>query len=42
MGFLRIVKVSRLIKLLRQSATIRVLLWTFIQSIKVLANQAKI
>lgn len=36
MGFLRLFRATRLIKLLRQSATIRVLLWTFIQSIKAL------
>jgi len=36
LGFLRLVRVTRLIKLLRQSPTIRVLLWTFIQSIKAL------
>lgn len=35
MGFLRLFRATRLIKLLRQSATIRVLLWTFLQSIKV-------
>jgi voltage-dependent calcium channel N type alpha-1B len=36
MGFLRLFRATRLIKLLRQSATIRVLLWTFLQSIKAL------
>jgi voltage-dependent calcium channel N type alpha-1B len=35
-GFLRLFRATRLIKLLRQSATIRILLWTFIQSIKAL------
>ena len=35
MGFLRLFRATRLIKLLRQSVTIRILLWTFIQSIKV-------
>jgi hypothetical protein len=35
-GFLRLFRATRLIKLLRQSATIRVLLWTFIQSVKAL------
>lgn len=36
MGFLRLFRATRLIKLLRQSVTIRILLWTFIQSIKAL------
>lgn len=39
MGFLRLFRATRLIKLLRQSVTIRILLWTFIQSIKVNINE---
>lgn len=34
-GFLRLFRAARLIKLLRQGYTIRILLWTFIQSFKV-------
>uniref|UniRef100_A0A1I8G0I3 EF-hand domain-containing protein n=1 Tax=Macrostomum lignano TaxID=282301 RepID=A0A1I8G0I3_9PLAT len=36
LGFLRLFRAARLIKLLRQGYTIRILLWTFIQSIKAL------
>lgn len=36
MGFLRLFRAARLIKLLRQGYTIRILLWTFIQSFKAL------
>jgi len=35
-GFLRLFRAARLIKLLRQGDTIRILLWTFIQSFKAL------
>ena len=35
LGFLRLFQAARLIKLLRQGYTIRILLWTFIQSFKV-------
>ena len=35
-GFLRLFRAARLIKLLRQGYTIRILLWTFVQSFKVL------
>ncbi|XP_023224867.1 voltage-dependent calcium channel type A subunit alpha-1-like [Centruroides sculpturatus] len=35
-GFLRLFRAARLIKLLRQGYTIRILLWTFVQSIKAL------
>ena len=35
LGFLRLFRAARLIKLLRQGYTIRILLWTFIQSFKV-------
>lgn len=35
MGFLRLFRAARLIKLLRQGYTIRILLWTFVQSFKV-------
>lgn len=35
-GFLRLFRAARLIKLMRQGATIRVLLWTFVQSFKAL------
>nr|XP_046908927.1 voltage-dependent calcium channel type A subunit alpha-1-like isoform X13 [Dermatophagoides farinae] len=35
-GFLRLFRAARLIKLLRQGYTIRILLWTFIQSFKAL------
>ena len=34
-GFLRLFRAARLIKLLRRSVSIRILLFTFIQSIKV-------
>jgi hypothetical protein len=34
-GFLRLFRAARLVKLLRQGYTIRILLWTFIQSFKV-------
>ncbi|XP_054271366.1 voltage-dependent calcium channel type A subunit alpha-1-like isoform X7 [Macrosteles quadrilineatus] len=36
MGFLRLFRAARLIKLLRQGYTIRILLWTFVQSFKAL------
>ncbi|VDL92504.1 unnamed protein product [Schistocephalus solidus] len=36
LGFLRLFRAARLVKLLRQGYTIRILLWTFIQSIKAL------
>lgn len=36
LGFLRLFRAARLIKLLRQGKTIRLLLWTFIQSFKAL------
>jgi len=35
LGFLRLFRAARLIKLLRQGYTIRILLWTFVQSLKV-------
>ncbi|KAJ6638739.1 Voltage-dependent calcium channel type A subunit alpha-1, partial [Pseudolycoriella hygida] len=35
-GFLKLFRAARLIKLLRQGATIRMLLWTFVQSFKAL------
>ncbi len=35
LGFLRLFRAARLIKLLRQGYTIRILLWTFMQSFKV-------
>ncbi|XP_043500314.1 voltage-dependent calcium channel type A subunit alpha-1 isoform X22 [Polistes fuscatus] len=35
-GFLRLFRAARLIKLLRQGYTIRILLWTFVQSFKAL------
>ena len=34
-GFLRLFRAARLIKLLRRSVSIRILLFTFVQSIKV-------
>lgn len=36
MSFLKLFRAARLIKLLRQGYTIRILLWTFIQSFKAL------
>ncbi|CAH8485674.1 unnamed protein product [Heterobilharzia americana] len=36
LGFLRLFRAARLIKLIRQGYTIRILLWTFIQSFKAL------
>jgi hypothetical protein len=36
LSFLRLFRAARLIKLLRQGETIRILLWTFVQSFKVL------
>nr|CAB3227400.1 voltage-dependent N-type calcium channel subunit alpha-1B-like [Phallusia mammillata] len=36
LSFLRLFRAARLIKLLRQGETIRILLWTFVQSIKAL------
>ncbi|KAI2661838.1 Voltage-dependent N-type calcium channel subunit alpha-1B [Labeo rohita] len=38
MGFLKLFRAARLIKLLRQGYTIRILLWTFVQSFKVFGN----
>ena len=35
-GFLRLFRAARLVKLLRQGYTIRILLWTFVQSLKAL------
>ncbi|VEL17481.1 unnamed protein product [Protopolystoma xenopodis] len=35
-GFLRLFRAARLVKLLRQGYTIRILLWTFLQSFKAL------
>ena len=37
-GFLRLFRAARLIKLLRQGYTIRILLWTFVQSFKVVLS----
>ena len=41
-GFLRLFRAARLIKLLRRSVSIRILLYTFVQSIKVSAKYDKI
>ncbi|EMP34474.1 Voltage-dependent R-type calcium channel subunit alpha-1E [Chelonia mydas] len=38
MSFLKLFRAARLIKLLRQGYTIRILLWTFVQSFKVFGN----
>ena len=38
-GFLRLFRAARLVKLLRQGYTIRILLWTFIQSFKVINDE---
>lgn len=38
MSFLKLFRAARLIKLLRQGYTIRILLWTFVQSFKVLLS----
>lgn len=38
LSFLRLFRAARLIKLLRQGYTIRILLWTFVQSFKVRAS----
>lgn len=38
LSFLRLFRAARLIKLLRQGYTIRILLWTFVQSFKVLTH----
>lgn len=38
LSFLRLFRAARLIKLLRQGYTIRILLWTFVQSFKVLSD----
>lgn len=38
LSFLRLFRAARLIKLLRQGYTIRILLWTFVQSFKVRAR----
>ena len=40
-GFLRLFRAARLIKLLRRSVSIRILLYTFVQSIKVSAKYDK-
>ena len=40
-GFLRLFRAARLIKLLRRSVSIRILLYTFVQSIKVSAKHDK-
>lgn len=40
-GFLRLFRAARLIKLLRRSVSIRILLYTFVQSIKVSAKYEK-
>lgn len=40
-GFLRLFRAARLIKLLRQGYTIRILLWTFVQSFKVSEESEK-
>ena len=34
LGFLRLFRAARIIKLLRQGYTIRILIWTFMQSFK--------
>lgn len=39
LSFLRLFRAARLIKLLRQGYTIRILLWTFVQSFKVTLNE---
>lgn len=36
LGFLRLFRAARLIRLLQQGYTIRILLWTFVQSFKVI------
>jgi voltage-dependent calcium channel N type alpha-1B len=36
LSFLRLFRAARLVKLLRQGLTIRILLWTFVQSFKAL------
>uniref|UniRef100_A0A1I8BEU3 EF-hand domain-containing protein n=1 Tax=Meloidogyne hapla TaxID=6305 RepID=A0A1I8BEU3_MELHA len=38
LGFLRLFRAARLIRLLQQGYTIRILLWTFVQSFKVFGN----
>ena len=38
LGFLRLFRAARLVKLLHQSYSIRLLLWTFVQAVKVCAN----
>lgn len=40
LSFLRLFRAARLIKLLRQGYTIRILLWTFVQSFKVTPRSA--
>jgi len=42
LGFLRLFRAARLIRLLQQGYTIRILLWTFVQSFKVQINQMKV
>lgn len=41
LSFLRLFRAARLIKLLRQGYTIRILLWTFVQSFKVRLGMAR-
>lgn len=41
LSFLRLFRAARLIKLLRQGYTIRILLWTFVQSFKVRPGPAR-
>ena len=41
-GFLRLFRAARLVKLLRQGYTIRILLWTFVQSFKVTRYSANL
>lgn len=41
LSFLRLFRAARLIKLLRQGYTIRILLWTFVQSFKVKQGSGK-
>lgn len=42
LSFLRLFRAARLIKLLRQGYTIRILLWTFVQSFKVTIKGTKL
>ena len=41
-GIFRLFRAARLVKLLRQGYTIRLLLWTFLQSFKVSFKNSKI